>query len=103
MLLRKEATMLGPALTRLCDRLAGIPHRERTAEQTDLLAELQLLSTAQAEITPKLAQLGSIVDLDNLGFFSITRPERTRPDPNAGGTQCKTCGQYFPVSTQPSP
>lgn len=95
--------MLGPALTRLYDRLTGIPYGERTTEQTDLLAELQLLSTAGAEIMPKLGRLGSIVDLDNLGLFSITRPERTRPDPNASGTQCKTCGQYFPVSTQPSP
>jgi hypothetical protein len=95
--------MLGPALTNLYGRLAGIPAAERTTEQKALLAELQLLSAAEAEITPKLGQLGSIIDPDALGFFSITRPERTRPDPNAGGTTCKTCGQYFPVSTQPSP
>jgi hypothetical protein len=95
--------MLGPALAKLQGRLNKIPAAERTPEQNDLLTELSLLSDTESAIAPILGQLGSVVDVSKLGFFSITRPAIpetvTRPDPSGG--RCGRCGQYFPISTQP--
>jgi hypothetical protein len=96
-------TMLGPALTQLLGRLSVIPDKERTPEQTALYKELALLFAAVPNHPgPAHAKLDSQLRVklrDDIHLSAITGPYDPPAEPII--VRCNTCGQAFPIMTQP--
>jgi hypothetical protein len=95
-------SMLGPALTHLLHTLASIKEKDRTDEQKAIFAELRLLFMAfppSSEDKPHLSKTAQLLARPDFNIAGVILEPYQPPPPS--GKKCKTCGQNFPVMTQP--